>query len=236
MPRSKPAPGAVAQPLGPVPAHRPRPDWVARTRTTVTDAKQYTRFVAVMKRVLLVAAGLLVLAVVIYAALPREQEFKFTVDDIAKIQNDLAMVKPKLTGADGDGNPFVVTADSAVQLGRNVRRAKLNNVQADMSLKDGGWMNATATSGVLDANKKTIALTGDIAVFSDQGYELHTDMADVDLNKGLLRGDHPVTGQGPLGSLRADRFMIQRGKKEVQLIGNVHMTINVSEMKMKKKS
>ena len=236
MARTKPASGAVAQPLGPVPAQRPRKDWVTRTRGTVLDAKQYTRFVAIMKRVLLGAAGLLILAVIVYSVLPREQDpLALTVTDITKIQNDLAMVSPKLTGADSQGNPFVVTADTAVQLGRNARRAQLSNVQADMNMKDGGWVNASAVSGVLDANKRTIALPGDIAVFSDQGYELHTDLASVDLANGVVRGDHPVTGQGPLGSLRADKFSIRRSKKEVQLIGNVHMTINVSEMKQMKK-
>ncbi|MBI3677196.1 MAG: LPS export ABC transporter periplasmic protein LptC [Proteobacteria bacterium] len=231
-PRAKPNPGAVAQPLGPVPQPRARGDWAARARTNVTDAQQYTRFVGIMKRVLLFAAGGLILAVVIYSVLPREQsEWTITTQEITKIKNDLAMVKPKLTGADSAGNPFVITADKAVQLGRNARRANLYNVEADMTLKDGGWMNASAAKGLLDANKRTIALSGAIAVFSDQGYELHTDLADVDLNKGLVRGDHMVSGQGPLGTLRADRFTIQRSNKQVQLIGNVHMTINVSGMK-----
>jgi lipopolysaccharide export system protein LptC len=229
--RPKSAPGAVAEPLGSVPARR-HDDWSARTRTTVSDAQQYTRFVGIMKRVLLFAVGMLILAVVVYSLLPRgEEKLQFTVTDIAKIQNDLTMVKPKLTGSDSDGNPFVITADTAVQLGRNVRRARLNNVEADMTLQNGGWINATASRGLLDVDKRTIALNGNIEVFSDQGYELHTDLANVDLNTGLVRGDHPVTGQGPLGTLRADKFTVHRNQKQVQLFGNVHMTISLSGKK-----
>ena len=35
-----------------------------------------------------------------------------TYEKLGQIENDLAMIKPRLTGADGKGNPFVITADA----------------------------------------------------------------------------------------------------------------------------
>ncbi len=206
-------------------------DFTERTRTTMTDAQRYTRFVTIAKRALLLAALALIAAVLAYSLQPRENNrVAMTFERMGKVSNDLAMIKPKLTGTDDDGNPFTVTADSAVQDGRNSRRARLNNVEADMTLKDSGWLSATAQSGLVDAMAKKLALWGDISVYSDSGYELHTDSVNVDLANGLVRGDHAVNGQGPVGTLAADHFRVDRQKRRIYLIGNVQMTVFAAGM------
>ena len=154
-------------------------------------------------------------------------------------------------GTDSDGSPFVVTADRAVQDARDIHRAKLYNVEADMSAKGGAWYNMRAPHGFLDSAAQKLWLTGELALFSDSGYELHTDWAFVDLapscdpktgrptttkatkpGKPLprcahttVRGDHEVTGQGPFGTMRADHFHIEKASKHVYLEGNVRMVL-----------
>src|SRR6476619_5838834 len=210
---------------------RQRIDWAAQARTTVHDARRYTRFVGIMKRVLLVAAGALILAVLVYALQPREaKQYAVTFEHMGQVANDLTMARPRLMGTDSDGSPFVVTADRAVQDPRDIHRAKLYNVEADMSAKGGAWYNMRAPHGFLDSAAQKLWLTGELALFSDSGYELHTDWAFVDLApscdpktgrpvsvktvrsgkpaprcaKTTIRGNREVTGQGPLGTLRAD--------------------------------
>ncbi len=228
---------AVHEPIG-VTTPRGEHDWNARQRTTLDDARRYTRFVAIMKRALLVAAGAVILAVVAYSMQTRDnRKAVMTLEGLATVDHDLAMLKPRLTGATQDGDPFVITADSLVQLARNSRRAALNNVQADITLKKRqGWLSAVAAKGLLDADAKTVVLTEDISVFSDQGYELHTDLVDVDLGKGTVIGPHAVTGQGPLGTLKADRFDIARNSRLIHLYGNEFMTINAAAAKKKHKT
>ena len=70
-----------------------------------------------------------------------------------------------------------------------------------------------------------LKLSGAIAIYSDSGYELHTDNAHVDLAKGIMRGDDAVTGHGPIGTLRADGFSVDRNTKQVRLMGHVKMQI-----------
>jgi len=256
-------PKAVAQPMGKTAPARP---WAAQ-RSTILDAERYTRFVTIMKRALLIAAAAVILAVLFYSLQPRDtRHMAMTFQNVGTVGNDLAMIKPRLTGTDSQGNPFVITADNAVQLSHVTRKAKLNNVEADMTLKDGGWITITATSGLLDATpsmpgregpkkkkgettqKGTLALMGNVALYSDTGYELHTDRANIDLTSGLVVGPHPVRGQGPLGTVRADRFeMIRKivkvppgGKAppvqgHVALHGHVQMVFNVAEHAKKPK-
>jgi lipopolysaccharide export system protein LptC len=203
--------GAVAEPIGKPTQSRNRFDFTARSRTTIHDAERYARFVNIMRRGLLLAGLLLIGLVVGYSLLPRQsQRMAMTFEKMGIVSGDLSMTKPKLHGVDSEGNPFTVTADKATQNPRNLRQATLANVQADLSLKDGQWMTASAPKGLLDADTHQLELNGAISVFTDEGYELHTDLAHFDLAKGVATGPHRVTGQGPSGTFVADRFRIER--------------------------
>jgi lipopolysaccharide export system protein LptC len=202
--------GAVAEPIGKTP-QRGKFDWTARSRSTVDDAERYTRFVNIMRRGLLLAGLLLIGLVVGYSLIPRQaQRVAMTFEKMGIVSGDLAMTSPKLHGTDSEGNPFTVTADKATQNPKNLRQAALTNVEADLSLKDGQWLNATAPHGILDADARQLSLNGAIAMFTDQGYEVHTDLAHIDLARGIATGPHRVTGQGPQGTFVADRFRIEK--------------------------
>jgi lipopolysaccharide export system protein LptC len=233
---------AAATSLAPLSAPKPLLDWTARQRTTNTDVQRYSRFVGIMKRALPMAALALLAAVIAYALQPRQQSSKkvaLTLQRLDLLNNDLAMIKPKLTGIDSGGNPFVVTADKAIQDPDNGKRARLDHVEADLTLKSGVWLNATATRGWLDASgaapaaangarskqSQMLSVGGAVDVYSDNGYEVHTTAADIDMTNGIVFGNRPAKGQGPLGTFRSDRFRIERDKKLVYLYGNVYMTL-----------
>ena len=138
---------AVAEPLGRPPTARGSRDWSARARATARQSQRYSRFVTIMKRALPLAAVALVAAVLIYALQPRQERsgpVAMTFQRLGIVNDDLAMLKPRLTGADDEGDPYVVTADEAVQDRHNSKRATLRNVQSDMTMKDGTWISALA--------------------------------------------------------------------------------------------
>jgi lipopolysaccharide export system protein LptC len=217
---------AVVQPLLPpeaaARAEHPLRDWTERTRSTALQALRYTRFVAFMKGALPIAAAAIVAAVVAYSVVPRHPEgVSLAYQRMATLHNDLAMIKPRLTGTDAKGNPFVITADAAIQDPADRHRATLKQVQADVQLDGQHWLNASADGGLFDMDAGTLKLNGGIALYTDSGYELHTQSADVDLKKNIFQGHDAVTGHGPLGSLRADSFLIERVQRHMKLDGHV---------------
>ncbi len=226
---------AVAELLTPLPVAgdaRQRRGWEARVRGTALEALRYTQFVGVMKRALPIAAAALVAAVIIYALVPRQADrITVTYEQMGRIDNDLAMIKPRLTGADSKGNPFTITADAAIQDRHNMRRARLRNVEADISLDQQRWINATATNGRFDMDSGALALTDGISLYSDSGYELHTAHGNIDVKKGTITGPVEVKGQGPMGAFRADRFTYSRASNMLALTGNVQMTMYVQNMR-----
>ena len=201
-------------------------DWSARVRTTALEALRYSRFVHLMKRVLSLGAFLIIAAVLSFffvQRLPRQLQMSY--ERLGHIENDLTMVKPRLTGVDAKGNPFVITADTAVQDAHNAKKASLKNLEADLTLDKRNWLNARARAGMVDMATGQLELTGGIDVFTATGYELHTKSASANLKQSIIHGHEAVTGQGPQGSLRADEFHADRATNILTLSGHVQMAL-----------
>jgi len=201
-------------------------DWSARVRTTALEALRYSRFVHLMKRVLALGAFLIIAAVLAFFFVQRlPHQLQMSYETLGKVDNDLAMMKPRLSGADAKGNPYVITADMAVQDAHNAKKASLKNLEADLALDSKNWLNARAKSGTVDMNTGQLELRGGIDVFAATGYELHSASASANLKQNVIHGHEPVTGQGPDGTLRADEFHADRTTDILTLSGHVQMTL-----------
>ena len=232
----------VNETLTPAPPAKRAIEWGARYRANVVEVQRYSRFVGVMKRALPIATAAILAAVVAYSLQPRLQNTKkitLTMQRLGILNNDLMMIKPRLTGVDGEGNPYVVTAEEAIQDAHDSKQAQLHSVEADMTMKSGRWLNLTSTRGHIDQTKQKLTLEGVIDLYSDNGYEAHTTLADINMRTGLVVGQRAVHGSGPLGTFRADRFRIDRNidpakrhmtdakqdKTKIYLYGHVVMNI-----------
>ena len=207
----------------------PQYDWSARVRTTAIEALRYSKFVHLMKRVLSLGAFLIIATLLSFLFVQRQpRQLAVSYEKLGRIENDLAMVKPRLTGADGRGNPFVITADMAVQDSKNTRKASLKNLEADLALDKNSWINARARAGMVDMAAGRLELNGGIDLFTDTGYELHSASASMNLKQSVVHGHQEVTGRGPDGAFRADGFHADRNTNLLTLTGNVRMTLHGS--------
>jgi len=204
----------------------PKRDWSARVRSSSMDALRYTQFVGVMKRALPTAAFAVIAAVIAFFFVSRQPaKVSMSYARLDAIKNDLTMTQPHLSGSDAKGHPFIITADKAIQDIKNPKRASLEKVEADLTLENNGWLNVNAATGLVDMLAGSLLLGGGIDVYSDTGYTFHSQAAWLDLKKGVVWGNNPVTGQGPMGTMSANRFHYDRGAHQLTLDGDVHMMI-----------
>lgn len=201
-------------------------DWSARVRSTASEALRYSRFVVVMKKVLSAGAFLIIFAVLAFFFIERQPRgLQLAYEKLGMVRNDLAMMKPKLTGTDSKGRPFTITADRAVQDAHNPKKATLQNLEADLVMDKDNWINARAKRGLVDMNTGQLELAGGIDVYTGTGYELHSSSASANLKQSVIHGHEPVTGQGPDGTLRADSFHADRQTSLLTLSGHVQMVL-----------
>lgn len=196
-----------------------------RQRLRAVDALRYSRFVSVMKGILPIAAVVLLASVVAYSVMPRQKDKYVGVKQSGNLARDLTMTKSSFTGTDDKGNPFKITFAELVQDPNSRKRAELKQIDADMQFENQSWVSASAKHGWIDGDAGILKLDGGISIFTDNGYELHTDAATAYIKENILTGDVPVNGHGPLGRFRADRFHVDRMQKQIKLSGHVHMTL-----------
>lgn len=197
-------------------------NWELRTRKRADSTVGYSRFVRIMKVMLPIIAFSLIVLVVVYSSGGREAEnVAITSTDVSEITQDRALVNPKLTGTDGRGQPFTVTAKGASLAAGKARRMTIDEVKADITMQDRSWVQVGAVQGLLDVEGKTLDLTKTINIYSDRGYECHTDSARYDFGSGVLKGDTPIRCQGPLGIITAEHFEGLRDPGVLKFTGGV---------------
>jgi len=195
-------------------------------RETLATIRRYSIFVAVMKGALPTLAVGLGIAVFAYAIQPREtNQMALTFERMGKVENDLAMVMPRLTGIDDDGLPFVVTAATAVQEARGSDKVRLEDVTAEITLKE-GKLHVEAARGIVDTRQHLLDVSGGIRLTSEDGYDARTPAAKADLKAGTVQGTNGIEATGAFGRITADRFSMNRTTRQLRFTGNVRMLLN----------
>lgn len=200
--------------------------WRVSQRETLHQARRYSAFVRFMKRALPLAAAGLTLAVIAFALVPRRPgNVAVTFERLGTVENDRAMLNPRLTGTSDDGLPFVVRAESAVQESPAAPMVRLNKVTAEMTLKDGAMLHLSAAQGRVNTRTRALDLTGGIRFSASDGYSAQTATASADLNTGMVKGTSPVRAESKFGTLTANGFAFDKQTRRLRFDGDVHMLL-----------
>ncbi len=186
---------------------------------------RYTKFVSLGKNVLWLLIAIIIGTIIWIASSDRGEQgsrLVFTNDQQA-IEVENKMIKPHYQGLDERNNPYTVFADSALQKDENT--VILKTVSADMQQEDGTWLALKSGSGELKIEEEKVFLTDHVNMFYEGGYEFESDYAHVDIGKGTAYGDSPIQGQGPIGTLKANRFEVEDRGKIIRFNGSVRLKL-----------
>jgi lipopolysaccharide export system protein LptC len=127
----------------------------------------------------------------------------------------VTMENARFAGVDAQNRSFNVTAVRAVQSANDGNHIDLQQPKADIVLASGAKVAVESEAGRLQRDTQILDLVGKVTVTQDQGYEIHTTKASVDLNERTAGGDAPVEGRGPQGEIHAEGFDILDGGTRV---------------------
>ncbi len=180
----------------------------SRIGTRLSMSRGYNLFVGIMKILLPAAAAVFIMLLLAWPELtPGKDGVNLTLSELAIDQPEgITMLNARFTGLDGRNQPFLVTADVASQATDNEPLINLELPKADITLEDGTWVALSARDGLYDREEQTVELVGQVSFFHDKGFELHTETASFDLDKGTAVSREPVTGQGVFGQIQATGF------------------------------
>ncbi|TAL01831.1 MAG: LPS export ABC transporter periplasmic protein LptC [Rhodospirillaceae bacterium] len=202
--------------------------WQPREVSAKASVAQYSRFVGRMKIALPVVAGLILLLVLLLPQFRAENErFRVGVKTLTDITSDtLSMINARYVGTDDQGRPYAITAASARERSSADKAIDLVSPKADLITGDGNWLKVSATTGVYDRNLQVLDLAGQVDVYQQQGYEVHSTAAHVSIKDRSATGDQPVSGKGSFGTIAAAGFSITGNGTMVNFTGPVTLVLN----------
>lgn len=189
---------------------------------------RYTRFVGLMKITLPAVAALVLGLVLVWPQIvDKGERFRVSFSNIStKDVDTLSMVNARYFGTDKDNQPFSVTADTANEAAKGASAVELEAPKADIMTRDGQWLALSADNGLYSQPSSTLDLLGNVNLFHDKGYEIHTTSAQADLKMGTASGDDLVRGQGPFGALTADGFRLYDKGARIVFTGRTHLVLD----------
>jgi lipopolysaccharide export system protein LptC len=220
----------------PVPVPRPAAEETATSRPRLAGfapggkrkhSALYSQIVGLLKFALpAVALGLATLVLIWPQLNPLDQRFRLvpvqvTIEDL----ENLRMLQPRYVGVDEQSQPFTIIADQASQPKGSSEATDLVAPQGDIQLNQGAWLAMSADRGVYNQADKTLDLTGGVQLFHDGGYEISTEAARIDLDKGFASGDTAVRGQGPNSLLEGEGFRIHDRGQKVEVVGPARVVL-----------
>jgi lipopolysaccharide export system protein LptC len=146
----------------------------------------------------------------------------------------ITMEQPKLSGFTRDARAYKLTADSAAQDLTKPDIIELNNIHAQVEMKDKSTVHMSALGGTYDSKNEKLKLTHNIKLDSTNGYSGLLSEATVDIKKGDVLSDHPVKLKMLQGTLDANRLRITDSGDLVRFDPGVNMTLMLNAKNLAK--
>jgi lipopolysaccharide export system protein LptC len=208
---------------------RPKRHWTAQPRQDQVGAPsaRRSRRVALLKYLLIGVSLALVATIIIWPQFTeRRNGLPIDFADVDVSSQSSTMTNARFVS--GGERSVNVTADKVVQDPEVPTMVHLSALEGDTTTDGGVWMHMSARSGVFDRAADRLELTGDVSLYTDQGNEIHSPKATIDMGRGEVRGDDRVAGHGPYGHFRADSFEIREEGNVLLLRGNVQLVVEPS--------
>ena len=137
----------------------------------------------------------------------------------------VTIVRPKLSGFRGDGQPYTLTADHAIQDVKQPGRVELHNLTGDIGMSAGETTHISADTGVYDTVGEHMNLADNIRIGNSR-FDIKLRSAEIDFKSGVYKSADPVEiHAGPGTTIRADRAEAHNNGQELTFDGGVRTTI-----------
>jgi len=137
----------------------------------------------------------------------------------------ITMARPKLAGFRSDGQPYVVTAERALQDVKQPTVVELQRLSGEIGMTGGETTRIAADSGVYDSVAERMRLSSNVRIGSAR-FEVQLRSAVIDFKTGVYQTDEPVevhVGEGT--TIVGDRATARDNGRELIFEGRVRTTI-----------
>ncbi len=137
------------------------------------------------------------------------------------------MLHPRYRGVDEHNQPYMVSAETAVQAGPE--RVNLAAPRGDVTLNSGAWLQVQSRAGVFMQHANQLDLSGDVTLYRADGTTMTAASATLDMKKGAATSDDYTHAEGPFGKLDAEGFTLVDKGGIIQFHGPAKLVLNAAK-------
>lgn len=181
----------------------------------------YSRFVAFTKITLpIVALGILSTLFLFSRNIDPSQSIPYAKVDVENLAKEQRLGAPNYAGVTEDGSAISITAQSAQPDLDNPDRILANDITAKIEDANGGHLDITSGSGVINSKHQILILKGGVHIVTSSGFIIDTSGITSSLGITSVVTDGEITADGPLGLLKAGKMEVlpQNGPKASHLL------------------
>jgi lipopolysaccharide export system protein LptC len=131
------------------------------------------------------------------------------------------MLKPNFQGRDEKGEPYRMSAASAVRDDKDTALITMEWPVFTLGSDPTDQTHVRAKHGVYREDTRILNLTGDVHLDDATGYHFVTEHALVDTQTNNVDGEQHIDGFGPLGRIAASSYAVRDGGARVYFTGQV---------------
>lgn len=196
-----------------------------------SSGSSHDRLIAVLRIVLPIAIGVLVILLALAPlTVGRDISFVLSKDRVEVARERMRVTTAVYRGQDSKGQPFSLTAGSAVQTTSSDPVVRLQKLAAEIQLPEGP-ARIVANRGRYDMDSEKVAVDGPVHLRSADGYDIQTRDVGIDLKTRMVASDGPVDGRMNIGTFSSDRFTADLTKRVVVLEGRARLHIDQRQAK-----
>lgn len=184
-------------------------------RETAEQSAAYSKIVGQLRWFLPALVGFSLLGVFLWPL----WRFQDVADKALQALPNLVVEKLNLTGTDGAGRSYVLTADRAFQSGSLKNTLELENPQGEIALAADGWLMGRAQKGRIQQEQKKVWLGGAVELFHHKGAAFVSEEINLDLQKNEAWGEKSVSFQGDFGKIEGSGFRVLKAGDQVLILG-----------------
>lgn len=172
-------------------------------RSDHMGAMRYSSVVRKMKIAAPLSAILIILVTILWSGYNQPTIVKQRTPDPSQAAVKNELVKPRFENKDAQGQPYVLSADRALQDMHDEKRITLVKPAGELQLKQGHVVTIRSDAGDLHQDEEKLFLKGHVRLTHDSGYDMTMDELHVNMRDGTALSQTPISGAGPKGTLEA---------------------------------
>ena len=184
--------------------------------------KRRSRLIAVLRKVLPTCIALLVFALagqVLWSSLASKKS------QARETPVAIRMLNPRFFGRDEQGRSFMISAREATRDDRDLKRVTLDQPMVSLGLDTPAPSRVSAMNGLYTEDDRILRLDGQVRIEDGAGYRFATEKAVVDTRAGVVTGDTPMVGDGPVGQVTSRSYAVYDKGDRIVFKGGVHARI-----------